>query len=71
MSKRVIVKVQRPINSPDGPALIYDERRTHTVQCSLPSVAKRKMGDELKAFFWAHRKGQGWQIEDRAPWQEW
>ena len=66
-----IVKVQRPLNIKDNSCLIYDEDRRHTTQQALSPGDLAKMGDKMKAFFFAVWVGKYWQFGGLAPWQDW
>jgi hypothetical protein len=80
MGVPVIVKVQRPLVGPKHMCLIYDERRSHTVEMRIGDAVlktlERQQGmRSLKNFFWARWNGhtRQWEIDASklAPWQDW
>lgn len=70
-----IVKVQRPLNDPDGPWLIYDRAEKHVehrISAIVSRYTREKMGDAHKAYFKAAWSSVvGWGLSDRVPDQDW
>ena len=66
-----VVKVQRCIQPPNGPGLIYDRKRRHEVMEPLADTIIARMGDDVKLFFFAEWTGKTWAIGEKAPWQTW
>lgn len=69
-----IVKIQRPMQPPDGPWLVYDQRRKmmQTMpQSALPPKVIRAMGDDLKGYFNATCGGGALVIGHRVAEQDW
>jgi len=65
------VKVQVPLNG-EGPALIYDEDRTLTIQRPLLKDERKAMRGDVKAYFrasWSHVIG--WRLRNRVQDQDW
>lgn len=70
-----IIKVQRPLNDPNGPWLIHDKNRKHP-EVRRPELVTRylqeRMGTDQKAFFMgAWSSVVGWAINDRVEDQDW
>jgi hypothetical protein len=68
-----IVKVQTPLPSGVGPALIYAEGRERTERRELDARELAKMRGDLKAFFrarWDDRR-KGWSLLTRTIDQGW
>jgi len=66
-----IVKVQVPLTG-DGPALIYDKARKHTVQRQLLGYERKQMRGDLKAYFKASWSSVvGWGLTTRVGDESW
>ncbi len=68
-----IVKVQRAIEPPGGPALIYAEGRRHLVTRALTAREDQLMGPALKAYFnatWSPIRHH-WTLHTKAEDQSW
>lgn len=67
-----VVKVQLPIEPPDGDVLIYDEPRDVLLQFPLDDEIRSVMHGELKAYFVARVKPDGLlELLREAPAQSW
>ena len=71
----LIVKVQAPLNNPNGAYLIYDERRTFEVLSPPTPELKRRLRGVAKKYFYAKLTGP-WDdrklsLDDDAPEQAW
>jgi len=74
VSKRFIVKVQISLSTSESTpqALIYDEKRSIYQQFEAFSKLQRKVGAQMKRFFWAHiGKNKMLHLDSYAPEQEW
>ena len=73
MTRRFIVKVQRPLASTaaDPDALVYDRGRDVLGFAPMDHAMCALLGDELKVYAWAWFEGRWLKIGGRAPWQEW
>jgi hypothetical protein len=69
----MIVKIQLPIeaNVEDPEALVYDEK--HEVDTFMPITKEllRRMGGNIKKFFYAHLEDEEIIIDQDAPFQDW
>ena len=70
-SKPEIVKVQLPMPSGAGLALVYAEDRARQSLIGISKAARKVVLRKYKAFFYARWDGKRWHIGDEAPWQEW
>lgn len=81
-NERFIVKVQLPLsaNTPDAPALMYDETRGIEAMMPVDVELLEKMGNTAKRFFWArfipHDEAVDPDVgivvlDEQAPWQDW
>lgn len=71
-----IVKVQRALASSsmvaDDRVLIYDKARKHTTEQPLTNDVRKKMGDDMKAYFkGAWSSIVGWGLSERVGDQSW
>lgn len=55
----MIVKVQRPIMPPDGPALVYDQYRRFEATVPMSDQLKQMFGTKLKIYCEATKHGPG------------
>jgi hypothetical protein len=67
---RFIVKVQLSAY-PAGRVLIYNKDRSLRYECNTPPDLEADMGDEMKAFRYAHMEGTILHLDEDAPWQDW
>lgn len=67
--KRILVKVQKPLNGTVN-CLVYDRGRSYMIQQYVPDWVLKGMGErnQLKAFFWAawDSEHQKWAIKGYA-----
>lgn len=69
---KAIVKVQRPLNDPSGPWLVYDQTRMHRELIEKPPEALvRALGSDPKGYFAALWKGDRWVIGERVKDRAW
>jgi hypothetical protein len=70
----MIVKIQLPLVStePVPLALVYNEDRSYQVQIPVTAEIKKRMGEDVKAFFELH-VGPGFEtyIGKRVAWRSW
>lgn len=68
-----IVKVQVPFfsNDPEELVLVYSKNRKNLVQQPLSDVARKQMGEDLKAFFEAEFRNGIWILGHRVAKREW
>jgi hypothetical protein len=69
-----IVKVQRSLIPPDGPAMIYDRDRLHSEFREfrrLPVAVKAKLSRHPKVYCTAERVGDHWRLDGLAPDEDW
>ena len=74
MIRNETVKVQRPLNDPSGPWLIYGKGRAHMTQldeANVPTWLKESMGKAVKAYFRASWTKDGWELGERVADQNW
>ncbi len=83
--EKEVVKVQQPFiktcrhsavtSNPDHPWLIYDKGFKHVHHVPdrvISSDVKRRMGSQLKMFYYAvWSPDDHWSLDSPAPWQEW
>ena len=72
--KTVIVKVQRPLNDPSAPWMVYAENRMGMALVPvhrIPATVLATMTGEAKGYFYAELVGETWEIGSRAPAQDW
>lgn len=72
---RLVVKVQAPLNNPNGDYLIYDEHRTFELGTQPSPELKHRMRGAAKKYFYARLAGP-WDdrklsLDDDAPEQAW
>lgn len=70
----MIVKVQKPLNVPDGPWLVYGENREHMEhyrEQDLPEHVRKTLITRPKAYFEATRSNDRWSIGKRVDAQSW
>ena len=73
MSRRRIVKVQLSLRTSElcQQVLIYPRSRKDAYQGDATPEIVEMMNGELKAFFYAKIKRDHFELEERAPWQDW
>ena len=67
----MIVKVQRAIVPPDGPALIYDRERSFHCHAPMSPELSEMLDGDLKAYFEADLVGDQVVVGDRVEDQDW
>lgn len=69
----MIIKIQLPLssNTDEPEALVYDEK--HEIDTFMPISKEllKRMGGNIKKFFYAHLEDEEVIIDKDAPWQEW
>lgn len=69
--RMTVVKVQRPLNDPNHPALVYAEGKHRQQQMALPASTDRQLGIDKKGYFRATWTDEGWMIFERVADQSW
>ena len=67
----MIVKIQCPISPPDGPILVYDQKRRFVLSLEPAPEILKAMGRDYKGYFEVERDNGGIKIISRVADQNW